>query len=56
MDNTKVNSLNTDSPNNDNKVIRNAATYKEGKTKINNNLPQKRKKFKIWHRKSHRFK
>ena len=47
MDNTKVNSLNTDSPNNDNKIIRNAATYKEGKTKINNNLPQKEKNSKF---------
>jgi len=47
MDNTRINSLNTDSPNNDNKIIRSAVTFKEGKAKQNTNLPQKEKGIKF---------
>jgi len=47
MDNARINSLNTDSPNNDNKIIRSAVTFKEGKAKQNTNLPQKEKGIKF---------
>ena len=47
MENTKVNTLNIDSPNNDKQIIRNSATYKEGKPKPNINLPQKDKNVKF---------